>query len=444
MHCASLTPIGCVSWSQVLPAAMLFHNIEWIADGVSHFVSKPRRGPFFAYVGWTLPHNPDVLLSLQADPRFTPAGLWGANRDQVLGQREAVCRAANVSTEALLGATDEKSARRQTVPMSAGVAASPRFGHRHYPLALAWLDSGVASVMEALKAARLDASTLTIFTSDHAAFDKGHCYTGGSRIPLLFSWPALLATRPVPLPPLPHPVSHLDLLPTILHAANVPLGEPPPPPPPSLPASAAATAAIADTAVEAASGDSATPKLTSRSISVATAGGEGPLLSSELTGRSLAALLVGAARGELHERGSAWQAAWAHGSAHQRTLFCEVGQSRAVFTSRCVPHAAQPAPCPDGKHHVPTTSPCAFPRRRGLPYTGGLTERVCLSSGQIASSTRRASSRSQREAAQMSRRTISRTATMCTTGGRCSCTTSRATRANSATSSTQRSVRRST
>ena len=81
--------------------------------------------------------------------------------------------------------------------------------------------------------------------------------------------------------------------------------------------------------------------------------------------------MAGAARGQLHPNGTAWQGAWAHGSPYQRsaeqrasergtmrdraalfaptariaptpravlagagTLFCEVGQSRAVFTSR--------------------------------------------------------------------------------------------------------------
>ena len=55
---------------------MLLHNLEWVAEGVRHFVEKRRakRSPFFAYVGWTLPHNPEVLTSLQADPRYTPGG----------------------------------------------------------------------------------------------------------------------------------------------------------------------------------------------------------------------------------------------------------------------------------------------------------------------------------------------------------------------------------
>ena len=35
-------------------------------------------------------------------------------------------------------------------------------------------------------------TTLTIFTSDHAALDKGHCYTQATRMPLFVQWPQAL------------------------------------------------------------------------------------------------------------------------------------------------------------------------------------------------------------------------------------------------------------
>jgi arylsulfatase A-like enzyme len=136
---------------------------------------------------------------------------------------------------------------------------------------------------------------MVIFTSDHAAYDKGHCYTGGSRIPLLLRWPAMLLARSTPLP---HLVSHLDLLPTILQAADVPLGEPT----------------------------------------------EAEGLSHRLGGQSLAALLVGVsaptsvaaagARVEGANDVSVYEGGWAHGTSHERILFCEIGSSRAVFTTR--------------------------------------------------------------------------------------------------------------
>ena len=63
-----------------------------------------------------------------------------------------------------------------------------------------------------------------------------------------------------------------------------------------------------------------------------------------MAGRSLAALMVGAAKGVADP---GWQEGWAHGSVHQRTLFCEAAQTRAAFTSKYrllyAPHAAPAA-----------------------------------------------------------------------------------------------------
>lgn len=307
----------------ILPESMLFHNMEWVAEGAAHFIAARRRSPFFLFVGWTLPHNPDVLQSLQADPRYTPGGLWNANRSHVLERRADVCRAAGVDTEALLGFADgADSGRRQRPPMVNGVAAAPRFGHRHYPLALAWLDSGVAEVLRALQAANLDATSLVVFTSDHAAYDKAHCYTGGSRVPLLLRWPSMLPPRLSGA--LPHLVSHIDLLPTFLHAANTPLASDGADAPASAPPPAALSAPDSEPTDEGVVTPTGLQAPTGPVVTVAPLGGQ-------LPGRSLAALMLGAARGSLHPNGSAWQGGWAAGLA--RVLFCEVGHARAAFTS---------------------------------------------------------------------------------------------------------------
>lgn len=62
----------------VLPQGMLHHNIEWLAGGATKFfrLASRRERPFFLYLAWTLPHNPDAEISLSADPRLTPAGFW--------------------------------------------------------------------------------------------------------------------------------------------------------------------------------------------------------------------------------------------------------------------------------------------------------------------------------------------------------------------------------
>ena len=392
----------------VLPSAMLLHNIEWIADGAVRFMTMARGKvtPFFLYVGWTLPHNPEVLTSMQADPRYTPGGLWAANSSHVMASRKRACRLAKVSVKALLprtGTGAQGAQGRQPIMMDEAIESDPRFGHRHYPLALAWMDEGVSAVLQALRESGQDASTLTIFTSDHAAFDKGHCYTGGSRVPLLLRWPAKLAPR---LTAYPHLVSHLDLLPTLLHAANVPLYRLPPPPPPpqqqqrkdvlqpakqqpSPPGERRmlaltpydtlnygvdeASVQLEETNRPIRSNSSpfenaelkepeAEPLLVERPALVpplsapATTAFDDELvprvpsdpLAEQLTGRSLAPLLMSTAALDVQSDAlsdaqaiaraehvvSTWQHAWAHGTPHERILFCEVGEARAVSTSR--------------------------------------------------------------------------------------------------------------
>ena len=99
---------------------------------------------------------------LQADPRYTPGGLWACNRSAVAANREAVLN---------LVATHNASGARH-----------PRLGHRHYPLALAWMDSGIGLVVQALRGSGHLQNTLVLFSSDHHSFDKRHCYSAGSKV----------------------------------------------------------------------------------------------------------------------------------------------------------------------------------------------------------------------------------------------------------------------
>jgi hypothetical protein len=119
----------------VLPSAMLLHNIEWIADGAVRFMTMARGKvtPFFLYVGWTLPHNPEVLTSMQADPRYTPGGLWAANSSHVMASRKRACRLAKVSVKALLprtGTGAQGAQGRQPIMMDEAIERAPRRGDR--------------------------------------------------------------------------------------------------------------------------------------------------------------------------------------------------------------------------------------------------------------------------------------------------------------------------
>ena len=271
----------------LLPAEMLHHNTEWVADGAAKFISMPRRNAFFLHLAWTLPHNPDATGSINADPRYTPGGLWALNRTAVVANREAVRALANKTAA---GAPRERS---------------PRLGHRHYPLALAWMDSGIGMVTAALRSSGHEQNTMVIFTSDHHSYDKRHCYTDGSKVPLIISWPARLPPRAEPLRAL---VSHLDLVPTMLDAANVP---------PTM--RALETAATAAAAAAAAAAHQAEPlaSASERAVNGLQSGAAARLAGTSLASLLAQAVMRGVGETEVHSH-----------------LYCEVGQMRAVFNDR--------------------------------------------------------------------------------------------------------------
>ena len=171
----------------LLPHAMKVHNVEWVADGAAQFIQKHGRSLFFLYVGFTLPHGPDAGSGLRADSAsFTPAGVWKRHESMVQGTGTA---RAEVRKRAR-----EEAARGRSAAGGGGGGFFPEGwqGHKSYELSLAWLDRGVGTVLWALQRRGVAQSTLTIFTSDHAALDKGHCYSQATRMPLLVHWPQVL------------------------------------------------------------------------------------------------------------------------------------------------------------------------------------------------------------------------------------------------------------
>lgn len=111
--------------------------------------------------------------------------------------------------------------------------ASMSHRERVYGGMLLSIDRSVGRVMEALEAQGLDDNTIIMFSSDNGApgyiglpdVNKPYrgwkltFFEGGVRAPFLVRWPARLAAGTH----YPHPVSSIDLLPTIAAAAGVPL-----------------------------------------------------------------------------------------------------------------------------------------------------------------------------------------------------------------------------
>ena len=85
------------------------------------------------------------------------------------------------------------------------------------------LDDAVGECLKVLEEKQKVSSTLVIFTSDHGMplpFGKFDSYLESNHTPLLFRWPELI---PNPLVDREHLVSLVDLTPTILELAGVPV-----------------------------------------------------------------------------------------------------------------------------------------------------------------------------------------------------------------------------
>jgi arylsulfatase B len=100
---------------------------------------------------------------------------------------------------------------------------------RYFAAMLAHLDEAVGAVRQAIRDDALEENTLLVFLTDNGCITtksscqnrplrrgKGSLYEGGMRVPLLLSWPGTI----VPGQTYTHPVSALDLFPTLLAAAT--------------------------------------------------------------------------------------------------------------------------------------------------------------------------------------------------------------------------------
>ena len=112
----------------------------------------------------------------------------------------------------------------------AAVPEADRQGTPDYAAMVESVDDSVGLVLAALEARGLAETTVVIFTSDNGGFaratsnaplraNKGSCYEGGIRVPLIIRWPGVATPGSV----IAEPVTSTDLYPTCLAAAGLPL-----------------------------------------------------------------------------------------------------------------------------------------------------------------------------------------------------------------------------
>ena len=161
---------------------------------------------FFAVVAFTLPHGPSAWAAMQRPaseiPPYAPTSInWPA--------------------------VDARRQRQRVRQRVHALLASPRAGEdaNRIPAqqvqrvaSLTWVDEGVAQLLKGLQKAAVENSTLVVFTADHGESPKYSCLPGGLRVPFVLRWPDGVPS----MGPIDGPlVSHLDLVPTLLHAAIV-------------------------------------------------------------------------------------------------------------------------------------------------------------------------------------------------------------------------------
>ncbi|MCA9066242.1 MAG: sulfatase-like hydrolase/transferase [Planctomycetaceae bacterium] len=105
--------------------------------------------------------------------------------------------------------------------------------HDAYRQMVQEVDSGLGRLLDVLRQRRLDQKTVVIFCSDNGGTAngsngalrgfKGQLFEGGHRVPAVISYPGHLRAGQV----LPHTVMTMDLMPTLLDLANIPMPERP-------------------------------------------------------------------------------------------------------------------------------------------------------------------------------------------------------------------------
>ncbi|MCF7848654.1 MAG: sulfatase-like hydrolase/transferase [Kiritimatiellales bacterium] len=169
-----------------MPQPLHHHNQDWVTDGAVKFIEASKDGPFFMHMALTIPHGPDPLLSMEADPRITPHGyLDKAPRVQP-------------SRKDVFERVEKAGLPREAAPYT-------------------WLDDAVGAVFQALEKAGIADNTIIFFASDHNELGKMTCYDLGCKTPAILWWPGHLPAGVVN----DELVANIDIAPTLLAACGV-------------------------------------------------------------------------------------------------------------------------------------------------------------------------------------------------------------------------------
>jgi arylsulfatase A-like enzyme len=202
------------------------HSCDVVGDQALAFLREvPEDRPFCLLVHFKAPHR-----SWEPPPRFADA-FAGVEipvprtfEDRLVGRPEALRRASN----AIADMTDfaERGVPR-TLPREERKRRNLQELVKNYYRVLLAVDENVGRVLDLLEQRDLARDTVLVYTSDngfflgeHGLFDKRLMYEPSIRVPLLFAWPGRVPAGSVDRR---HMVLNVDLAPTLLEAAGVPV-----------------------------------------------------------------------------------------------------------------------------------------------------------------------------------------------------------------------------
>lgn len=207
------------------------HSGAWIAERAEAFLmTHDASRPFFLNLGFQDPHHPHAVpfdFRERVDPARLPARIPGTP-DHGPPEPAVLLREGRINSSRYRG-TFEVAGNSGAHDWRAYFADADRDAQTraHYYSLVNLLDAQVGRVLRALRASGHERDTVVVFTSDHGDMLGDHdtgqkgplAYESVLRVPLIIRYPRVVEHANAR-----HPVSLVDLYPTLLAYAGVPVG----------------------------------------------------------------------------------------------------------------------------------------------------------------------------------------------------------------------------